>query len=366
MMKAADWPNSGPRLAGARSRLRAFRSGIASKPIGGGLLALALLSGCAARGEIDRFSTVRDVAPREAFVLPAAGGPSIVGVLEQRYSNGVEQEIVLSGGGGAAGQNRMRVQFIGPVDASTSGRTALSERSLARADIAGELRQEFPGVAMRRSALYVQNRYGPFGYATGQVGGTTCLYAWQRLSGTDHATLILRPRGIINLRLRQCEAGASEAQLLATLYGLGVNAFLNHFSWMPYGDPPSPSPTLGQGGAPVYPEPLLPASAGTAPAAPVSEPAPPPRAHRAAPRAAVRSVPRLQPAPPAALEPLPQPVGPPVPPPPGVTSLDAAGVSAALVPAPPGTASPAATPARPVVAPPAICADGRLMGASGC
>ncbi|WP_153005500.1 hypothetical protein [Aureimonas ureilytica] len=64
MMNAADWPNSGPRLAGARSRLRAFRSGIAGKPIGGGLLALALLSGCAARGEIDRFSTVRDVAPR--------------------------------------------------------------------------------------------------------------------------------------------------------------------------------------------------------------------------------------------------------------------------------------------------------------
>lgn len=342
---------------------RPLLSGLRMKGGIGAALSLALLAGCAARGEIDRFSAVRDVSPREAFVLPQAGGPSIVGVLEQRYNNGVEQEIILSGGGGATGQNLMRVQFIGPVDTSTSGRTALSERSLARTDIAAELRQEFPGVAMRRSALYVQNKYGPFGYATGQIGSTTCLYAWQRLSGTDHATLLLRPRGIINLRLRQCEAGASEAQLLASMYGLGINAFLNHFSWMPYGDPPSPSPTLGQTGAPVYPVPLAPASSTVAPAAPISEPAPE-SARRAAPRVTQRTAPRVAPTPPAAPQPLPQPVGPPVPPPPGMTSLDP---TAATVP-PVSSANPntAAAPVRPVVAPPAICADGRLMGAGGC
>lgn len=327
-------------------------------------LCLALVTGCASRGEIDRFSTIRDVSPREAFVLPQSGGPAVVGVLEQRYRNGVEQEIVLAGGGGVGAQNTIRAQFIGPVDRSTSGRTELSERSLARADIAGELRREFPGVAMRRSPLYVQNRYGPFGFATGRLGSTNCLYAWQRLSGTDHATLLLRPRGIINLRLRQCEAGATDAQLLATMYGLGVNAFLNHFSWMPYGDPPAPSATLGETGAPLYPEPLVAAADTIAPAAPSEDPAPRPPPPRRAARAVAAT-------PPDALRPeqLPQPTGPAVPPPPGEAPAYPASAPAAAPPGPTDARSEGdgtQSAARPVVAPPMICSDGRLMGTEGC
>ncbi|WP_427026058.1 cellulose biosynthesis protein BcsN [Aureimonas ureilytica] len=343
----------------------------------GGALALALLAGCATRGEIDRFSAVRDVSPREAFVMPGAGGPSILGVLERRYNNGVEQEIVLSGGGFVSSSNMMRVQFIGPVDESTSGRTALSERSLARTEIGRELRQEFPGVAMVRSPLYVQNRYGPFGYATGRSGATACLYAWQRMSGTDDATLILRPRGIINLRLRLCEAGASEAQLLSVMYGLGINAFLNHFSWVPYGAPPGPDAALGETGAPIYPvAPAGPPIGYTPPAPPEPAPAPPPprRARPAAPR-----VERVAAPPPQVVQPLPAPVGPLVPPPPAASAFPPSAGLPAAAPASPGipavtavgapTAPTAGTlPAttRPPVAPPAVCADGRLMSTSGC
>ncbi|WP_244498142.1 cellulose biosynthesis protein BcsN [Aureimonas ureilytica] len=348
--------------------------------IGAGL-ALALLAGCATRGEIDRFSAVRDVSPREAFVMPGAGGPSILGVLERRYNNGVEQEIVLSGGGFVSSSNMMRVQFIGPVDESTSGRTALSERSLARTEIGRELRQEFPGVAMVRSPLYVQNRYGPFGYATGRSGATACLYAWQRMSGTDDATLILRPRGIINLRLRLCEAGASEAQLLSVMYGLGINAFLNHFSWVPYGAPPGPDASLGETGAPIYPVAPAGPPIGYTPPAPPEPVAAPPRPRRARP--AAPRVERVAAPPPQVIQPLPAPVGPLVPPPPAAASAFPA--SAGLPAAAPASAAspgiPAATAAgaltapvagtlpaatRPPVAPPAVCADGRLMSTSGC
>lgn len=326
--------------------------------LGPGIAATALalvLGGCVSRGEVDRFSTVRDVSPREAFVMPPAGGPAIVGVLEQRYSNGLEQEIVLAGGGAVAAPNAMRIQFIGPVDSSTSGRTPLSERSLAFTDIARELRAEFPGVAMARSPLYVQNRYGPFGYATGRSGATTCLYAWQRMTGTDHATLLLRPRGTINLRLRRCEAGASEAQLLSTMYGLGINAFLNHFSWMPYGDPPPPSAALGETGAPIYP--VAPTAAPAVFVEPVPEDAPPPSR---APRRTRPAAPAPAPAAPAPAEPLPAPIGLPVPlpPAPGTVPPDAATPET-------GTAQPA-VPMRPPVAPPSICADGSLMTNGGC
>lgn len=319
--------------------------------------------------------------------MPGAGGPSIVGVLERRYNNGVEQEIVLSGGGGVAAPNTMRVQFIGPVDETTSGRTALSERSLARTEIGRELRQEFPGVAMVRSPLYVQNRYGPFGYATGRTGATACLYAWQRMSGTDDATLILRPRGIINLRLRLCEAGASEAQLLSVMYGLGINAFLNHFSWVPYGAPPSPDASLGETGAPVYPVVEAPVPPGYSPpvAPEAAAPAPPPpRRARPAPVQRVSA-----PAPePVVVPALPAPVGPFVPPPPPIGSaapIPATAGAPSIVPGPaaqapatsaaPGTqaampqTSAGAAPAtltRPAVAPPAVCANGSLMTASGC
>ncbi|WP_182085921.1 cellulose biosynthesis protein BcsN [Aureimonas sp. ME7] len=327
---------------------------------------LLILSGCAGRGEIDRFSAVRDVSPREAFVLPPAGGPSVVGVLEQRYSNGVEQEIVLSGGGGVTVQNAMRVQFIGPVDTSTSGRTPLSERSLAVTNISAELRQEFPGVAMRRSALYVQNRYGPFGYASGRLGNTTCVYAWQRMSGTDHATLLLRPRGIINMRLRLCAAGASENELLATMYGLGINAFLNHFSWVPYGAPPSPSPELGETGAPIYPEPPVSAGLVAAPADVLVEDPPAPAVQPVRRRPPVRRAAPAAPAP--VLQPLPAPIGPAVPPPPGASVGGFSSTSPAAMPGQSGGTTPleAGAAVRPVVPAPVVCADGRLKGDAGC
>ncbi len=376
---------SSTRSRAARSRRRAAQVGA--------LALLALLAGCAGRGAIDRFSAVREVSPRQAFVMPSAGGPAIVGVLERNYSNGVEQDIVLAGGGAVAAQNILKVQFIGPVDTATSGRTALSERPLATTDIARELRAEFPGIAMQRSPYYVQNRYGPFGYAVGRTGGTTCLYAWQRMTGTVDTTLLLRPRAIINMRLRRCDAGASEAQLLATMYGLGVNSFIDHFSWVPYDAPPPPSPTLGASAAPIYPVAGATAAvlAEPAPAAAPAAAAPAPR--RLARRAAPRPAPMVAPEPP----PLPAPIGLPVPPPPGSAAAPVPTGSAPLaapaaaaspassvpVPPPPAVPGPAApTPAapaasapgpqaaaplaQPVVVPPAICANGALRTAAGC
>lgn len=79
----------------------------------------------------------------------------------------------------------LRVQLFGPVDRKAAGQTELRAGFLPPSNIGTEMRQLFPGVRMARSPYYVQNRYGPFGYAVGRSSsGDTCLYAWQRLTST--------------------------------------------------------------------------------------------------------------------------------------------------------------------------------------
>jgi hypothetical protein len=160
------------------------------------------------------------------------------------------------------------------VGATGRGRDDLGNRPLAISNIAAEMREAFPGVAMSRSALFVQNEYGPFGYAVGRASsGDTCVYAWQRIAGTPRPPLLFRSNGALELRLRLCEAGASEPQLLSVMYGVRIRAFFPGVAWNPYGAPPPPDAAIGQAGTPIYPtgaggyEPVL----ADAPAAPVQQ-----------------------------------------------------------------------------------------------
>jgi hypothetical protein len=276
----------------------------------------SLLAGCAAPGGPASFTERRERAANEAYVLPPPGGPQVLSVIEERFLNGIQQDLVLATKSTLPGQNRLRAQFFGPYGANTGRDNRLFNSPLDRPHTAEEMRREFPLMAMATSSIYVANKYGPFGYAVGRQGSELCIYAWQRLSSVATGTTLFDPRGTIAIRLRLCEAGATEQQLLAVMYGFTINARIGGRNWDPYGKPVGVSDDLGRaGGAAVFPAgPMGDATVLEGPLGP--EPAPPAaptrrRAPAPAPQAPAGALPdEAQPA--AIYQDFPQ-----VPPPPG-------------------------------------------------
>ncbi|CAM5319418.1 hypothetical protein ATER59S_00997 [Aquamicrobium terrae] len=274
-------------------------------------LMLPLLVACAQGTAVQTGSTGRSVSVAEAFVTPPIGGPPIVAVVERRYSNAIQQEISLATNAHVAGQNWFRAGMFGPVETRQAGQTAASMRPISFGGIQAEARAALPGINVVHSPYYVQNRYGPFGYATGRVGEDLCLYGWQKIVASPR---LIGNKGAIDIRLRMCQTGATERQLLAVMYGYTVNAFFGSRNWNPYGNPPPPPVRLGHAGADIYPMDLR---REQAPAAPRERAALPVPAQRAAPAATPlsgSSAPR----------------GPLVPPPPDIMS------ETPIVPVPPG------------------------------
>jgi len=259
-----------------------------------------------------RFALASGVPPQQAIALPPPGGPSVVGVVERRYANAIQQDIALATNSSVPGQNLFRVQMFGPVGAK-AGEIPLIDRPPHEADLRREMRTQLPGVVMQRSPLYTQNGYGPFGYAVGRRGANDlCLYAWQRITGAGNGAPFAGG-GTIQVRLRICQTGASEQGLLAFMYGYTINASFEKSNWNPYGTPAGADPRLGALGQPIVPsatsgyDAMLdpPPAAAPAPARSARRPAPPPPTPP--PGAPV------VPAPPPA-EALPAPVIPPPPP----------------------------------------------------
>ncbi len=197
------------------------------------------------------------VDPSRALVMLPVGGPPIVNVTQRNYDNAIAQTISLTTRGRMSGENTIDVAFLTsadiPEDTGVEGRL-LSNPSIEDSAIAREMEERFPGVTMAPAAIYVQNRYGPFGYAFGRSAtGDGCLYAWQRIASGDS---IFRPRsGLVSIRLRICEPGASETSLLRLAYGYSINASLRRSGWNPIGDAPQPQAGLGEAGVPIYPLP---------------------------------------------------------------------------------------------------------------
>lgn len=214
---------------------------------------LVALSACAQpEARLTRSSLASEVGPEQALALPPPGGPSVIGVVERRFSNAVQHDIALATTSSVPGQNILRVQMFGP-SVENGGDTALADRQLHMADIRKEIRTEIPGVAMQPSPLYAQNSYGPFGYSLGRAGANDlCLYAWQRIAGTRDAAPLTNV-GTVQVRLRMCSTGATESGLLAMMYGYTLNAAFAGTSWNPYGSPPAPDARLGQTGQPIVP-----------------------------------------------------------------------------------------------------------------
>lgn len=206
------------------------------------LVAVAgMMAGCTSTGGVRQPSGPETVAPEKALVLPPPGGPSIVSVVERKRGNGVEQNISLFTSSSVPGQNFLKVQFFGASGANPgtgdAGFSMINESGIAR-----EVARSAPGVPMATSATFLQNSYGPFGYASGvSRAGDTCIYAWQQIRSSVAANTQARNFGMIQLRLRLCDARASERQLLGIVYGYTVTGTFDGEIWNPYGHAPPPT-----------------------------------------------------------------------------------------------------------------------------
>ncbi len=294
----------------------------------GAVLVLALLAGCSKGMPLRSDDQTRIVPSEQAFALPEPGGPAVTTVLETRYSNATQQDVLLATSAATSGQNMLRIQIFGPVETALGGGKSLRPGYLPAKNVQAEMRKLFPGVHMRTSSYFVQNKYGPFGYAVGRTGaGDTCFYGWQQIASTGFVQTWIGNKGSIQVRLRLCDETASEQRLLQSMYGFTISASFKDRNWNPFGEPLPPDETLGRPGAPVYPVSASRFETVTEEPPPTRQAAP---RTTAAPATAQQSPARL-----------PAPVGPAVPPPPGdslAASSTAAGAPRAgvpLVPAPP-------------------------------
>ncbi len=300
-----------------------------------GLAALGLTA-CAGK-PIQSEAFIKSVPPEQAMVMPPPAGPAVVSIIERRFNNAISQDIHLGTDASTPGQNMLKVQLFGTESAYRHADNSLGMSSITEGRISSEMRQALPRVAMAKSQFYVQNAYGPFGYAFGRGRGSDlCLYAWQQIRTRDQGTPFAN-YGVIQIRLRTCEANATEAKLLSVMYNFTINASVDALGWNPYGANREFNSAVGTTGAPIYPRP--------ASAEPIVQTLPPRQTTSYAPRVQVR---RVQPAPravapPPVVQPQLEPRGPRVPSPSGsgYSSLTG-GPSAGYAASSSGTTIPAA------------------------
>ncbi|MBY3591577.1 cellulose biosynthesis protein BcsN [Rhizobium bangladeshense] len=287
------------------------------------LVAVAgVMAGCTSTGGVRHPSGPETVAPEKALVLPPPGGPSIVSVVERKRGNGVEQMISLFTSSSVPGQNFLKAQFFGASGANP-GIGDANFSMINESGIAREVARSVPGVPMVTSATFLQNAYGPFGYASGRSrAGDACIYAWQQIRSSAAANTQARNFGMIQLRLRLCDARATERQLLGMVYGYTITGTFDGPTWNPYGSPPPASASLGRTGEPIYPD-----EGGYRPSPMPIGYEPAPLVIRSRGTAPVRSDPGPKPA--QGTAPLPAPIGPRVPLPSEVPQTSAAPEAAA-------------------------------------
>ena len=241
-----------------RSGLLRVRRGSRIAAIGAALGFALASSGCvlSLRGEDPKVATMTiEVPASQSLILPEPGGPSVLTVLETRYLNALEQEVVLGTRSTAPGQNSFHVIFFGPIDGRTGRDNYRKDDRLSEESLADEMEEVLPGVAMHTSTFFVQNRYGPFGYAIGRAGSNElCIYAWQRIESQVSLSPVSWDRGVLTVKLRLCQTGATEQSLLGIMYRYSINGYYLPRGWQPYGRPLPQSEGLGRPGGPLtYP-----------------------------------------------------------------------------------------------------------------
>ncbi len=195
-------------------------------------------------------SASRELPPTDSFARLWPGGPATVSVIEKRYRDATVRQTILSTDSQVSGQNFITVTLYGQSDYVTVEDNALGRDSIQPSQIAREFQWYMLGVPMRTSNLYAQNKYGPFGFATGVArSGDRCIYAWQLLSRSRFLE-----NGQVGIRLRVCDRNATDQELLNLMYRFDIVGYLPSRFWNPYGKPPAVSADLGAMSAPIEPE----------------------------------------------------------------------------------------------------------------
>ncbi|PXA99204.1 hypothetical protein DMC47_04760 [Nostoc sp. 3335mG] len=190
----------------------------------GGVVAALLslcLAGCATTTDMPT-SDAGIVRPSEALVMPPPGGPGIVSVVSTTFPNAVRQDISLATEARSVGENKISViRFTGR--GGDGSDAALKDIPFTQVNLTEEALKAWPGSGMAVSPYFVQNAYGPFGYAIAKpANGDSCLYAWQRIEP------LLKPsgavgRGAVIIRVQVCRRGVTEEALLDIMYRLRLN-----------------------------------------------------------------------------------------------------------------------------------------------
>ena len=213
--------------------------------------AAVLAAGCAARPGVGVATLSATVPASSALVLPAPGTLSIVSVIQRQYTNAIEQKIALSTSAATPGQNFISIQAFGPVETAAMPGGTLAFKPVQHSAIRGEMRAALPGRAMAISSNFVRNGYGPFGYAYGRgAGDDGCLYGWQQIRADEADRSRMNSYGSIQIRLRVCQSGAGERELVEMMYGYTVVGGFSGATWNPYGTPASVDSGIG-GGEPL-------------------------------------------------------------------------------------------------------------------
>jgi hypothetical protein len=198
------------------------------------------------------------------FVSLGPGTPGVLSVIESRYANATRQTIALVTHGKTPGENQLQIDVFGLTNEGASLETTLPDLALNEVDLYSEAQGALPDVPLRISLNYMQNNFGPFGYAVGRsTQGDTCVYAWQRIATPDRKLSLVNSRVALSVRLRLCDPKASEAALAATMMNLSANVSLSGGSWTP--EPRELSADIGAAGAPIAPTSILASAANPLP-----------------------------------------------------------------------------------------------------
>ncbi|MBX3566464.1 MAG: cellulose biosynthesis protein BcsN [Rhizobiaceae bacterium] len=215
------------------------------------MAAVLFAAGCTTTpAGVETASVMTTVPTTSAYVVPAPGGPAVLDITQRSYANGSEQQIALATDSSVPGQNMIRARIYGRTDITVEDRPNLPRGSLAYPRVYRDMVSAVGGVRMAKSPYYVQNQYGPFGYAMGRSGDDLCMYGWQQLRSKPR---LGASNGRVDVRVRICQRGATEQQLLAFMYSYSINAYVADSSWNPYDRGPAMPAQLGVPGAEIFP-----------------------------------------------------------------------------------------------------------------
>jgi len=184
-------------------------------------LTAVFLAACSTTSELPT-REARVITPAEAVIIPPPGGPGISKVVSTTYPNAIKQDISLITQARSVGENKISVILFKGAGGD-GGDARLRDIPFTNVNLTQEALAAWPDSGMAVSPYYVQNAYGPFGYAIAKPSnGDTCIYAWQRIEPT------LRPsgitdRGTIVIRLQLCRQNATERQMLEVMYQLRLD-----------------------------------------------------------------------------------------------------------------------------------------------